>query len=827
MALAIIPTIIVSFVVIVALFGTYYVYQGYKRVRFAVPDVERTRHIENLEHHKQPSIQLHDIESPHRKYQSGQWYGSESVVPTHVAPVAKPLPRISEIEYTGGEGLVSPPGRVFSPLKDIKGGKGKENGLDKFQAQDLHAGRPWNFATDGYGNSMVDQPGLVSPKAVRTVTRNSPKAEPTTTAYDSAQTAAANIWDKINKGELQPSRRKAEKKTSKSLIATAPEVLRDPAEFENDVLKDIDLRSSTKEWAKTKVSSAYVAKRPSKRDSFDSTITAVDASDVNIERPASYVKRKKSIGTDIIKLPQPLDRAAEARRKILEAKEQMADRKKREEEERQAEERRQAEEQNQRVAEQQKLSGERKRQENEERARSLAEVTKTEDEGLCNTNSSRSRRPSASRRSNSSTESKSGRKSRERPLPRSPKRAYTFANDKTSCANDSVAEKKSSSSRSGMSRSMSMNDRKRQDINATMAPIAEGNGNDDTDEGDVDSSEISKVAKPFSDSTARRSDGSKTSASSGCSYKYHDGRRTSRDIPENPFTSTQDPKVSFARTQRSSGSSNIESRSQAQRLSNASSNDSRLSSDSRLSLSHPERNNNKFSAEFRASADSQSSTYSIADLGKPERKSSFASRTLGKLGRKSSSSEKKTESDSADLMLFGEHAGPGLRGGAMVLAAEPEEMSELDDEDKDWRHRKGQDEDAVRMRGGAGEKTVESWNESEAGAEKDGDHDACEDAHSDDGHSEDDHSEDEHSEDEPSESDDDIEEHDSSEDEGFEDNASEDEHSESEVSNDEVSDAGTSDDESGDEGSDDGNEQTLLQTPAKIVSTKTVGMVKA
>ena len=285
--------------------------------------------------------------------------------------------------------------------------------------------------------------------------------------------------------------------------------------------------------------------------------------------------------------------------------------------------------------------------------------------------------------------------------------------------------------------------------------------------------------------------------------------------------------MSFAPTQRSSGSSNIESRSQAQRLSDASSNDSRLSSDSRLSLSHPERNNNKPSAELRASADSQSSEHSIADLGKPERKSSFASRTLGKLGRKSSSSEKKTESDSADLMLFGEHAGPGLRGGVMVFAAEPEEMSEPDDEDKDWRHRNGQDEDAVRMRGGAGEKTVESVNESEAGVEKDGDHDAYEDAHSDDGHSEDDHSEDEHSEDEPSESDDDIEEHDSSEDDGFEDNASEGEHSESEVSNDEVSDAGTSDDESGDEGSDDGNEQTLLQTPAKIVSTKTVGMVKA
>ena len=825
MALAIIPTIIVSFVVIVALLGTYYIYQAYKRLRFAIPDVERTRHIENPEHLKQQPIQLHDIGPPHRKYQSGQWYGSENVVPTHVAPVAKALPRISEIEYTGGEGLVSPPGRVFSLPKDIEGGKRKENGLDKFQEQDLHAERPWNFVTDGYGNSMVDQPELVSPKPVRTVTRNSPKAELTTTAYDSAQIAAANIWDKMNKGELQPSRRKAEKKMSKSLIATIPEVLRDPADFENDVLQDIDLRSSTKEWAKAKVSSAHVAKRTSKRDSFDSTITAVDASDVNIERPASYVKCKQSIDTDIVKLPQPLDRTAEARRKILEAKEQMANRKKREEEERQAEERRQAEEQNQCVAEQQKLSEEKKRQDNEERARSLAEVTKTEDEDLCNTNTSRSRRSSASRRSNSSTKSKRARNSRERPLPRSPKRAYTFANDTTPCVNDSIT-KKPSSSLSGMARSMSMNDRERQDTNVTMAPISEGNGTDDTNERDLESTRTTKIAKPFSDSMSRRSDGSKTSASSGCSYKYNHGRRASKDIPENPFTSIQDAKVSFAPAQRSSGSSSIESRSQAQRRSNASSNDSRLSSDSRLSLSHPERNNNISSAEFRASADSQSSTHSIADRGKPERKSSFASRTLGKLGRKSSSSEKKKESGSADLVQFGEHDGPGIRGGAMVFVAEPG-MSESDNEHEDWRHRDGQDEDAVRMRGGAGEKTVESGNESEAGVEKDGDSDAGEDAHSDDGRSEDDNSEDEHSEDEPSESDGDIEEQDSSEDEVFEDNASEDEHPEAEVSNDEVSDAGTSDDESGDEGSDGGNEQTLLQKPAKIISTKTIGMVKA
>jgi hypothetical protein len=238
-----------------------------------------------------------------------------------------------------------------------------------------------------------------------------------------------------------------------------------------------------------------------------------------------------------------------------------------------------------------------------------------------------------------------------------------------------------------MARSMSMNDRERQDTNATMAPIAEGNGTDDTNERDLDSSRTTKVAKPFSDSMSRRSDGSKTSASSGRSYKYNHGRRAPKDIPETPFTSIEDAKVSFALTQRSSGPSSIESRSQAQRRSNASSNNSRLSSDSRLSLSHHERNNEKSSAELRASADSQSSTHSIADRGKPERKSSFASRTLGKLGRKSSSSEKKKESDSADLMQFKEHDGQGLRGGAIVFAAEPAEMSEPDDEYKDWRHR--------------------------------------------------------------------------------------------------------------------------------------------
>jgi hypothetical protein len=71
MALAILPAIIVSFVVLVGLLGTYYICQAYRRVRFAVPDVERTRDIENVEHFKQQIIQLRDVELPHQQYHSG------------------------------------------------------------------------------------------------------------------------------------------------------------------------------------------------------------------------------------------------------------------------------------------------------------------------------------------------------------------------------------------------------------------------------------------------------------------------------------------------------------------------------------------------------------------------------------------------------------------------------------------------------------------------------------------------------------------------------------------------------------------------------------
>ncbi|CAG5149556.1 uncharacterized protein ALTATR162_LOCUS2394 [Alternaria atra] len=640
MALAILPAIIVSFVVLVGLLGTYYICQAYRRVRFAVPDVERTRDIENVEHFKQQIIQLRDVELPHQQYHS----------------VGKPLPHIPEIEYTGGEGLVSPPERVFLSIEEVKeSSKGTAGEISNFQKLDLHAGRPWNSVTDGYGNSLVEQPELLSPKPVRKVTRKL-KAVPANTAYDPAQTVAADIWEKIHKGELQPSRRKPEKKLPKSSNAPIPEVLRDSAEFENDALQDIDLGSSTKEWAKVSVSSAYVTKRPIKRGSFDSVTTVVDANNVSIERPTSYVKHKQSMDTEAVMPRQSLDRAAKTRRKILDARNQMAERKKQEEKERQAEERRQAEEQEERAAEQQRLVEENRRQKDEERARSLAQVTQAENVDLYDTNDSGAQLHSTRRRSNTSTVSKRERKAREKPLMRSPKRANTFANDVTPSAHSSMSDKKPGGSSNGTSRSMSMNEQARPDFNTTVTSIAEGG---------------------YADNSVR-----------------------------------------------------------------------------------------------------------MRDAGN--------SRTI--------------EAFYAVL----EARWIGVERWRKMFVAEPEEMSESEDGDGhgDWERQEEERKDSVRMRGGAGEKTVESGCESGAGTEEDDESDADEVEHS--GN---DHSESEYLENERSESEDDTEEHDSSEDRVSEDDAPEDEHSESEVSNDEASDAGTSDDESGEKGSDYGHEQALSQTP--------------
>ncbi|KAI4634990.1 hypothetical protein J4E83_002314 [Alternaria metachromatica] len=765
MALAILPAIIVSFVIVVASLGTFYIYRAYRRVRYTVHDVERSRHIEIAGLSQQPPIELRDLEGPRKQYQSGQWYGSGSVVPTHVAPAAKPLPHTPEIEYSGGEGLVRPPGRVFL-------------------------------------STEVQQPELLSPKPVRTVTKR-PKVEPASTAYDSDQTAASEIWDKIEKGEPGPSRRKAQKKSPKKPNAPIPEVLRDPSEFERDTMTDVDIDSSTREWAKPNRPTLPFTPRSNKRESSDSMATVVDANNANIERPQSYIKRKQSIGTGAIKPTEPLDRAAEARRQMAERKKQMVERQKQEEADRLAEEQRLVDEQKQRAAEQQRLAEEKQRQEDEEKARSLAQVSDDEDIDLDNKRPSDSQRPRTRRRSDSSSKSKRERKSRDTLLTRTPKRAYTFANDASDSIDSPNTDEKTGRNSKGSSRSMSMNDQARPNFNASMPSIAEG--------AHVD---------PFSDNAARHSYGStKKSVSSMYSPDYissndGEGNYTSRpadykrravpeDTPENPFASDKNPQDPFATAQRSSAASSNESRvsfSQVQRRSNASSNESRNSSGTNYS----KRSDSKASAKNRASVDSQSSQQSANAREKPERKPSVASRAFSKISRKSSSSERKKERDSSSSTQSREHERPGLRGGGKMYVEGPEELSSSEDEHEDRTKQEHKVKNGVEMRGGSGEK-IESKSEVET---------------------ENDHSDVSSSDEDEIES----EKHDSSEEEGSgdDDDASEDGDSESEISDAGTSDAITSDDESEEEVSDD-EQGPVLKKPIEVVGVPAgnAGRVKA
>jgi hypothetical protein len=262
---------------------------------------------------------------------------------------------------------------------------------------------------------------------------------------------------------------------------------------------------------------------------------------VNIERSVSYDKRKQSVGTKATKPAQPVDRVAEARRKTLEAKKQIAERKKQEEEEeRQAEEQRQTKEQKQRAEEQQKRAEEKQQEKDEKRARCLAHVTEDEAVSPYNAKRSESQRPSASRRPNTSTESKRERKSRERPLVRTVKRANTFANDVPKHDDDVMQGNKPVGSSSSNSRSMSMNDLTRPDFNARMPSIAEGGhaGYDDKPRIDreIGNGSLRETADPFSDNVARHSYGlPRTSISSMYSAKYTDGSLTKSHARE-PFS---------------------------------------------------------------------------------------------------------------------------------------------------------------------------------------------------------------------------------------------------------------------------------------------------
>ena len=325
------PVVLIVFIVFVPLAigvcGAYVGYQRYKGLRFPAPDVEQTRQLKGTPHGQWQEVELNDIIQPQNQYHSGQWYGSPVVVHADLAPVAKPLPSSPHLEYTGGEGLVSLP-RYFAVSIEEEKGRNKATGrkVNRFDGQNTHGGEPWDFEKGVYGNSATQKLEIQCPKPVRTMIENKPKVGSAMTAYDAAQTAASDIWDRIDKGEVSVPKRKPKRKVQKPLFSDGP---RDSAAVDGKDMVNGDC-NITKSWATIEYPASPVESVQNRRTSIDSLATVVDTNNVNIQRPSSYVKRKASIDYATAAPTQESYRAAEARYKTVEAHKQRAERQKQE-----------------------------------------------------------------------------------------------------------------------------------------------------------------------------------------------------------------------------------------------------------------------------------------------------------------------------------------------------------------------------------------------------------------------------------------------------------------------------------------------------------------
>ncbi|CAA9961897.1 hypothetical protein PTMSG1_05274 [Pyrenophora teres f. maculata] len=719
MAPVVVLILIVFLPVAIGVGIAYFGYNEYKARRFAAPDVEQTRYIESTPQRQWQEVDIDDVALPEKQYHSGQWYGSPAIVPIDIALVAKPLPSSPYLEYTGGEGLVSPSGRVFSSTDEEKEGtQGQGREVDRFHEQEIHGGKSWGFGKDGHGKSAAQQPEIQCPKPVRAITKQ-PKAGPANTAYDAKQTAASDIWDKIDKGDVLKPRRKPERKARKPSISGGPG---DAAIDDKNDMEDVDL-NSTKPWISTE-GPGPVTRFANGRTSMDSTTTVVDTNNVNIQRPISYVKRKASI--DPVAMPiKEGDRAAEMRRKMAEAKKQRAERQKQEEEEQlREEERRRVQEHEEREVEWRRAE-EAQQREHEERQRALTPPTQPEPtpENISDTTSTQPQRRSSKRKSNTSSSSSTRRPStsvsnlprspQDPPSARRPKRANTIAADipKHTIPRSSLNPK--------APRSMSMTENPRPDFNPNMPSIIEGV--------QPDSQDTASSGSGGSGHGRRNKEEKRRSSSSSYSARYNGGRRVSQDtdadtgvLDERHDEDTKDKRSSAGYEKRVKQSERRQSSS-----SSSSSSSSVQTPSRRVSASSGRNDTSTDTTRRRKSTTSRSSTSSsiIAKREAAAHKPSIASRALDKLGkgvsrrdstesRRRASSHKPSERKRSALDLRGRH----LRSDNEV-ACETESSSEegSSDGNEDSEDEHAHEVDAPKLRGGAGSQARGTETESDDG----------------------------------------------------------------------------------------------------------------
>jgi hypothetical protein len=360
----------------------YFIFKAYKKHRRTpLVDEEQARNLEHTARDLQQDTTLQDVERPEGPYPSGQWYGSPGIVPANVAPVALPLPTSHAVEYTGGEGLVSPLERVFRS-EEAANGKGKERVFenDQFQHQMFKANRSYDLQgfEPGYTTMHHEQPEILSPKPMRAVT---PKANATLkdTIYDEKQEKVSGHRDDIENRTNIDTGRIPKHKLSKQHTMPATNIVRGPTKAdEADFEVVVDLNSANV-WARNEQpATPFTGNTLKIRESFDSSTTFSVANNLNAERPLEHVVSKQNTEPEIT-MPKSafVDRAADTKRRVEEAKRKRAEKKRLKKEE-EAEQRREAEQQKEHEAEQQRAANEEKRRVKKERAHTLAQMTGTD-----------------------------------------------------------------------------------------------------------------------------------------------------------------------------------------------------------------------------------------------------------------------------------------------------------------------------------------------------------------------------------------------------------------------------------------------------------------
>jgi hypothetical protein len=777
-------------------------FQAYKkRRRTLVVDEERERNLEYTAQHLQLGTALQDVDCPEHEYHSGQWYGSPGVVSANIALVAKPPPSSLIVEYTGGEGLVSPPQRVFVSEEAAKENV-KERVLedDQFRQQQVHVNRGFDLQGVGSGYTNMcqqEQIEMLSLKPRRTVT---PKvnATPKDTAYDEEQEKISGYWEDIDNRKNINTGRKPRYKQPKQPLVPAQDTARSPAKVDETDIEDVDLNSGPAWTIDKRPTTPLRRKTLEIRESFKSGTTLGVVNNLNSERPLEHIISKQNMGPEYPKPAVVVDKATEMRRKVEEAKRLRAEKLRLEQHERQAEERRQAEQQQEREAERRRRAGEEQQRIKEARAQTLAQMTGTDVpkprarknsssqrltevknygkyafESSSDTGSKEARRQPARRGSSTSTDAKSSHKSRDNPFSRFPKRANTFAGAVTLDNIDATTI--SNTSGNGNSRSMSMAEQQRPNFTERMPSIVEAYSI-----ANHDRNEPTQIAAPSPIYSLARSSLQQQRISDGSSALY---------------SSSTESRPSSTQPQRQLNASSNDS--QQQRRSNASSNDSPEDP------SNPFANESKTSLQSRDSVDSKSSKKRKTSLleraqgFKLGRKDSDKSEKLDKAGRQKTQQERNSAGSAQSWNS--ERDGPGLRGGGGTVFMETGEMSDVDDDE-------GKGKNVVpQLRGGEG--SVEG-----SGSERDIDGKLLDDDMSDvdlNNHREDDESTDEQDTDNDSE-DDDSENSDSDSDDDSEGESSDDD-SDDESEADESERENPEDEATEDEDSDSEAEQSMLK----------------